>query len=164
MKHAEKIAIMLVTRPRPKNFNTRVFSFAIVSTASSIDPSRPRKAFPDPQIDVIVASDTQAKFAQIEIIEERWSEAIRKENRKLSGYLNSIKHVVVNPANIAALLLMEWIFETCRLSSFSRNLMALCRRFTSKSDLSADNIVYSRTAISGRMSCMPLAELLSADE
>jgi hypothetical protein len=58
--------VCLPVNPVAKALNINDLSPDIPSTASSIDPSFPRNAILDPQIVVIVDSDTQVILAQMD--------------------------------------------------------------------------------------------------
>lgn len=138
--HVAKTLHKFPNNPIANDLKIITLSLLIPSTASSIEPSTPRKAFPDPHIDVIVAKDTHEILAQIEII------ALACKNRTAyasasSGTSSSIRHVVVNPANTAAWVAMEEKFSVNKLSSFSLNLIADCLKCVSNSVRSAANIL-----------------------
>ena len=56
--------------PNANALNILFRSLDMPSTASSIEPSKPRSALPLPEIIIIVDNETQVMFAHIEIMAE----------------------------------------------------------------------------------------------
>ena len=106
----------LNNNPAAKDLKMSARSCEIPSTASSIDPSTPRNAFPLPQIVVIVDKDTHAILAHIEHTAVMYRMCLAAMD-VVSGMVISIKHVVVNPANTAACVAIAEKFSVYKFNS-----------------------------------------------
>ena len=116
MKQAHRMVHRLPARPVANELKMSVRSLLIPSTASSMLPSVPRRAFPLPQMVVIVDKDTQVMLEQIDTIPQMCSSDFMY-GFALSGIVISIMHVVVNPANTAACVAMAEKLSLYKLSS-----------------------------------------------
>lgn len=99
--HVAKTLHRFPNNPNANDLKIITLSLLIPSTASSMEPSTPRNAFPLPHMLVIVANDTHDMLAQIDMIALACKKYTANSSAS-SGTSNSIKHVVVNPANTAA--------------------------------------------------------------
>ena len=68
---ADMSAMSVVMRPIPKHPKMKLRSACIPSTALSIDPSLPRKAFPEPHTDTKVVEAVHNRLAQMEMVTKR---------------------------------------------------------------------------------------------
>ena len=75
---ADMRAIRVVINPTPKHVKMKARSACIPSTAISIEPSLPRKAFPLPQTETNVVDAVHIRFAQIEIVTNKCRQACER--------------------------------------------------------------------------------------
>lgn len=100
-KQAQRTVQRFPPSPKAKALKINALSPLMPSTASSMLPSLPRNALPLPHMFVIVDSETQAIFEQMEKIAEMCKQDLAIL-LAFGGIEISIKQVVVKPANTAA--------------------------------------------------------------